>query len=411
LGFVLSRYIQHNFLLWPVFCLFFFVTFLQAQERSYYPVNDFFHHQITGKFGEARSYGWHTGIDIDGELGEAVYAWRKGTVVSIGRGYNNGYGNMIVIRHADGYVSIYKHLNTINVYLNQNVEGGSLIATIGNTGYVVSYYGDGSHLHFEIIHNNKYIDPYKKLTESRPVYPKIKKTKTISINSEPNGFRVSINGNYAGYTPLEYVISADKNYRVYIEGDENYNSRYFDINWSDNRSSYLIRMTPKSAVVSHRTNRAKTNYEESEEDESDKIPSFHGYAFGMNFGKLDDDYNKLSDRYNQFVFGFVWNNNKSFHQISGQLGYLLGLPDTVSVSTLSLTYRWYRHLGDSYWLGAGLEWGKQRFNEAEKGYLSFEIITGAHVGRYLNCMLSYQNNEVLGKIFKIEALFFLEKRD
>lgn len=88
----------------------------------------------------------HRGIDIAGNLGEAMYAVDAGVVVY--SGWNDwGYGYMIVIDHGTGWQSLYAHASAINVVCGQSVGRGDVIGAIGSTGN-----SSGPHLHFELMH-------------------------------------------------------------------------------------------------------------------------------------------------------------------------------------------------------------------------------------------------------------------
>jgi murein DD-endopeptidase MepM/ murein hydrolase activator NlpD len=96
----------------------------------------------------------HRGIDIFGNLGEAVYATDAGVVVYAG--WNNyGYGNMIMIDHGNGFQSLYGHLSAFNVQCGQSVGQGDVIGAIGSTGH-----SSGPHLHFEIRSLSSFINPH-----------------------------------------------------------------------------------------------------------------------------------------------------------------------------------------------------------------------------------------------------------
>ena len=86
----------------------------------------------------------HDGIDIKGQEGDPIYAVADGTVI-----YSNdtirGYGNMIIIKHKNGFVTVYAHNSVNMVTKGQAVKQGQIIARVGHTGYAT-----GSHLHFEI---------------------------------------------------------------------------------------------------------------------------------------------------------------------------------------------------------------------------------------------------------------------
>lgn len=94
----------------------------------------------TGAYGGAG----HNGIDIGAPTGTPVYATSSGTVVSVGFN-NNSYGKWIVIRHTDGYFSLYGHLSQQRVSNGQTVNRGDRIGDIGATGFAT-----GPHLHFTI---------------------------------------------------------------------------------------------------------------------------------------------------------------------------------------------------------------------------------------------------------------------
>ncbi len=96
----------------------------------------------------------HYGIDIAGNLGEAVYATDAGVVVYAG--WNNyGYGNMIMIDHGNNFQSLYGHLSAINVGCGQSVGQGDVIGAIGSTGH-----SSGPHLHFEIRSLSSFVNPW-----------------------------------------------------------------------------------------------------------------------------------------------------------------------------------------------------------------------------------------------------------
>jgi murein DD-endopeptidase MepM/ murein hydrolase activator NlpD len=89
----------------------------------------------------------HRGIDIAGNIGEAVWAIDAGVIVYAG--WNEyGYGNMIMIDHGNGWQSLYAHLSSIKVLCGQSVDQGTLIGAIGSTGH-----SSGAHLHFEMMHS------------------------------------------------------------------------------------------------------------------------------------------------------------------------------------------------------------------------------------------------------------------
>lgn len=110
----------------------------------------------TGWFGERRRSHLHPGIDYDGETGDAVVASGSGTVAYAGTapsGYS-GYGQMVLIEHGDGIVTLYAHLSRLAVKPGMPVAAGDLVGAIGTTGSVT-----GSHLHFELRLGGRPVDP------------------------------------------------------------------------------------------------------------------------------------------------------------------------------------------------------------------------------------------------------------
>jgi murein DD-endopeptidase MepM/ murein hydrolase activator NlpD len=96
----------------------------------------------------------HPGIDISGDEGAAVYAADSGVIVYAG--WNNwGYGNVIVINHANGWQTLYAHLSAYFVNCGQFIYQGNTIGAIGSTGN-----STGAHLHFEMMYNGVRINPY-----------------------------------------------------------------------------------------------------------------------------------------------------------------------------------------------------------------------------------------------------------
>ena len=85
----------------------------------------------------------HAGIDIANRIGTPIVAPARGTVVSAG--WQNAYGNCIVIDHGNSITTRYAHMETTVVSEGQEVKRGQVIGTIGNTGR-----STGPHLHYEI---------------------------------------------------------------------------------------------------------------------------------------------------------------------------------------------------------------------------------------------------------------------
>jgi murein DD-endopeptidase MepM/ murein hydrolase activator NlpD len=101
-------------------------------------------------------YRWgvlHAGIDIANAIGTPILAAEDGVVTDAGP--TAGYGAWVKIRHSDGTVTLYGHVNTWLVTPGERVMAGDQIATIGNRGQ-----STGPHLHFSVLRNGTdYIDP------------------------------------------------------------------------------------------------------------------------------------------------------------------------------------------------------------------------------------------------------------
>ncbi|MCX7078410.1 MAG: peptidoglycan DD-metalloendopeptidase family protein [Pseudomonas sp.] len=105
---------------------------------------------LIGKFSSNGSL--NKGIDIAGDLGQPVLAASDGTVVYAGSGLR-GYGELVIIKHSDTYVSAYGHNRRLLVREGQQVKVGQAIAEMGSTGT------DRVKLHFEIRRQGKPVDP------------------------------------------------------------------------------------------------------------------------------------------------------------------------------------------------------------------------------------------------------------
>lgn len=101
---------------------------------------------------------FHTGLDIRGAINTPVKAPYDGTVAFTG--WSNVYGNFILIKHENNVVTMYGHLNKINVEKGENVKQGNVIGAVGTTGR-----STGPHLHFEVLKNNKRENPLSFLVE------------------------------------------------------------------------------------------------------------------------------------------------------------------------------------------------------------------------------------------------------
>ncbi|QBY06216.1 LysM peptidoglycan-binding domain-containing protein [Thalassotalea sp. HSM 43] len=96
------------------------------------------------------------GIDIAGKKGQPVKAAADGLIVYSGSALR-GYGNLIIIKHNDDYLSAYAHNDELLVKEQETVKAGSVIARMGNTGT------DRTMLHFEIRFRGKSVNPMRYL--------------------------------------------------------------------------------------------------------------------------------------------------------------------------------------------------------------------------------------------------------
>ncbi len=108
--------------------------------------------QVVDNFDEAR----YKGIGIAGRIGEPVLAAADGRVVYAGAGLR-GYGNLVILKHNNTYLTAYAHNQTILVKEDQSVRQGQKIAEMGSSD------SDRVKLHFEVRRQGKPVDPLKHL--------------------------------------------------------------------------------------------------------------------------------------------------------------------------------------------------------------------------------------------------------
>ena len=132
---------------------------LAAATPSIWPT----HGWLTGSFGGRSDPftgepGFHPGLDISTEKGQPVYATADGSVES--STYTGDYGNLIVLNHGFGLSTRYGHLSAFVVKPGQTVKRGDIIGYVGSTGR-----STGAHLHYEILANDRLINPLQLLTQ------------------------------------------------------------------------------------------------------------------------------------------------------------------------------------------------------------------------------------------------------
>lgn len=115
--------------------------------------------RISSRFGKRvdpvtkRRNSFHKGIDISAPEGTPVYAAEKG-IISDACYKNNGYGNLIIVRHGNDMATYYGHLSKIIASKGSQVSKGELIGRVGSTGK-----STGPHLHFEVRKGSQALDP------------------------------------------------------------------------------------------------------------------------------------------------------------------------------------------------------------------------------------------------------------
>lgn len=107
---------------------------------------------ITSRFG-ARWGRAHRGMDIAAHVGEPVFAMADGEVI-YSDNKMSGYGNVVVIKHANNMTTLYAHNSELKAKKGDKVTQGTLIALLGNTGR-----STGPHVHFEIRRGTEALDP------------------------------------------------------------------------------------------------------------------------------------------------------------------------------------------------------------------------------------------------------------
>lgn len=115
--------------------------------------------------GVSSGFGWrihpidkvrrfHNGLDFRGRTGDSIISTADGVVEYAGYNKSSGFGRMIIIVHANGFKTLYAHLNKVLVKKGQVVTKGMKIGELGNTGR-----STGPHLHYEVMFLKRRIDP------------------------------------------------------------------------------------------------------------------------------------------------------------------------------------------------------------------------------------------------------------
>ncbi|MBL7156995.1 MAG: M23 family metallopeptidase [Candidatus Omnitrophica bacterium] len=110
-----------------------------------------------GSFGAKRKgKRVHEGLDLSAPLKSPVYASKSGWARVLH--YPTGYGNLVIINHPGGWQTRYGHLKSVAIKKSQWVKQEEVIGSVGKTGNAAAR-GIKTHLHFEIRHKSKALDP------------------------------------------------------------------------------------------------------------------------------------------------------------------------------------------------------------------------------------------------------------
>lgn len=168
-----------------------------ANGFSRYPVA---FRRITSAFNPRRYhpvlgvYRAHQGTDFGGATGTPVQATANGTVVFTG--VRGGYGNLVEIRHMNGYITRYAHLSRFasGVRPGTRVSQKDVIGYIGATGLATA-----PHLHYELRRNGRAVDAMKEKLPAAPPIPGAARTRFLAVAEEHSTLleRIPAGGHYA----------------------------------------------------------------------------------------------------------------------------------------------------------------------------------------------------------------------
>lgn len=120
-------------------------------------IHTYFGHRVAPTRGAST---FHKGLDIGGRTGANVVAVLSGTVITAQ--YSSSAGYYVEIDHGNGLVTRYLHNSKLLVSAGQKVSQGDVISLCGSTGI-----STGAHLHFSVVKNGAYVDPYPYLKNAR----------------------------------------------------------------------------------------------------------------------------------------------------------------------------------------------------------------------------------------------------
>jgi murein DD-endopeptidase MepM/ murein hydrolase activator NlpD len=131
---------------------------LLSSTPAIQPINNKDLIRLSSGFGQRidpvyKTIKFHPGLDFSAPQGTPIYATADGTA-EIAENLGNGYGNYVVLNHGYSYKTLYGHMVKVKVSKGQKVKRGEIIGYVGSTGK-----STGPHLHYEVIKDNKKLDP------------------------------------------------------------------------------------------------------------------------------------------------------------------------------------------------------------------------------------------------------------
>ena len=151
---VMAKLYTVSLLVFSILALILPPTQVEAAALRYAPAGG----TVTSEFGYrvdpfTQKQRFHSGLDIAAPVGTPIYTPESGSVAFSGT--YAGYGNMVLVKHdRSGLYTIYGHCSKNLVREKDRVRAGQPLALMGSTGR-----STGSHLHFEVHYNNKYMNP------------------------------------------------------------------------------------------------------------------------------------------------------------------------------------------------------------------------------------------------------------
>jgi len=184
------------------------------------------HPRITSHFSYRRwhpilhRYRPHHGTDFGARRGTPLLAVNDGKVIFAG--WMGGYGKVVKIKHAGGYVSLYAHQSRIRVKRGQRVKKGQIIGYVGSTGR-----STGPHLHFGLMKNGRWINPMKVLRKKSVGSGSVLKKFTRYEDVKTTKYKkVEIKGAEESRKRLEAYLKRDT--PSYIWGREHFRHKLVD---------------------------------------------------------------------------------------------------------------------------------------------------------------------------------------